>query len=83
MPSYPVLNLKTGEKQTLHMTMKDYTEWREQNPDWDKDWMEGVGGGGVECVGEWKTRLANNHSGWKHVLDKCAKMAPHNKSQLY
>ena len=36
------------------MSMKDYTKWREENPEYDKDWQEGVGGGGVECVGEWK-----------------------------
>ena len=83
MPSYPVINLKTKEKQTLFMTMQKYGEWREENPDWDKDWMEGVGGGGVECVGEWKTRLANNDSGWKAVLDKVGKACPKNASELY
>ena len=83
MPTYPVINLKTGEKQTLYMSMKEYTKWREENPDYDKDWNEGVGGGGVECVGEWKTRLANNQPGWKHVLDKAAKLAPQNRSELY
>ena len=24
--------------------MKEYETWRAENPDWDKDWMEGVGG---------------------------------------
>ena len=83
MPSYPVKNMKTGETKELHMSMIEYTKWREENQDWDKDWMAGVGGGGVECVGEWKTRLANKNPGWKHVLDKAAKLAPHNKSELY
>ena len=83
MPHYPVVNLKTGEKQELHMSMIEYTQWREENPLWDKNWQAGVGGGGVECVGEWKTRTANKHPGWKHVLDKAAKLAPHNKSELY
>ena len=44
MPTYPVINLKTGETQELHMSMSKYTEWRKDNPDWDKDWMEGCGG---------------------------------------
>ena len=83
MPTYPVKHLETGEQKTLSMSMTDYTQWREENPEWDKDWMEGVGGGGVECVGEWKSRLANKHPGWKHVLDKAGKLAPHNASQLY
>ena len=83
MPTYPVINLKTGEKKELHMTMKEYSEWRDDNPEWDKNWNEGVGGGGVECVGEWKTRLANRNPGWKQVLDNVGKMSPRTKSQLY
>ena len=38
MPTYPVINKETGEKKTLSMTMKAYSEWREENPGWDKDW---------------------------------------------
>ncbi len=36
MPTYPVINTKTGEKQELSMSMKKYDEWRKENPDWDK-----------------------------------------------
>ena len=38
MPSYPIKNLKTGETQELTMSMKEYDQWRKDNPDWDKDW---------------------------------------------
>ena len=24
--------------------MKDYDQWRKDNPDWDKDWNAGIGG---------------------------------------
>ena len=44
MPTYPLINKKTGEKQELSMTMKEYDQWRDENPDWDKDWSAGVGG---------------------------------------
>ena len=44
MPTYPVINKDTGEKQELSMTMKEYDQWRDENPDWDKDWSAGVGG---------------------------------------
>ena len=37
MPSYPVINKETGEKKELSMTMKDYEQWRKDNPEWDKD----------------------------------------------
>ncbi len=44
MPIYPVINKNTQEKQELNMSIKDYDQWRKDNPDWDKDWMAGVAG---------------------------------------
>ena len=44
MPTYNVKNLKTGEKKEFSMTMKEYCQWKEDNPDWDKDWQAGVAG---------------------------------------
>ena len=52
MPTYPVKNLKTEEKKELRMTMKEYDQWRKDNPDWDKDWQAGVAAAGE--VGEWR-----------------------------
>ncbi len=42
MPTYPVKHLETGEQKELSMSMVEYSEWRKENPDWDKDWMAGV-----------------------------------------
>ena len=42
MPTYPVKNLKTGEQKEIQMSMSEYDQWRKDNPDWDKDWMQGV-----------------------------------------
>ncbi len=42
MPLYPVKNLKTGETKDIHMSVSDYENWRMDNPDWDKDWSQGV-----------------------------------------
>ena len=44
MPTYPVINKTTQEKKEISMTMKEYDQWRKDNPDWDKDWTAGVGG---------------------------------------
>ena len=41
MPTYPVKNKETGEEKELSMTMKEYAQWKEDNPDWDKDWSKG------------------------------------------
>ena len=83
MPSYPVRNLVTGEEKELKMSMIEYSKWREENKDWDRDWNKGVGGGGPECVGDLKTKFANKNPGWKAVLDKVGQACPKNKSELY
>lgn len=62
MPTYAVINTKTGDKQELYMSMSDYTQWRKDNPDWDKDWMAGVGG---TIYGEPK-----QSDGFKEVMQK-------------
>ena len=40
MPVYPVINHKTGEKKDLNLTIANYQKWREENPDWDRDWTD-------------------------------------------
>ena len=66
MPTYPVINLKTKEKQELSMTMKEYDQWRKDNPDWDKDWQAGVAAAGE--VGEWRDKMATTHPGWADIM---------------
>ena len=68
MPTYPVKNLKTGETQTLSMTMSAYDQWRKDNPDWDKDWSQGCAGVGE--VGEWQEKLVKKKPGGNDVLHK-------------
>jgi len=34
MPTYPVKHKETGETQELYMTMKEYEQWKIDNPDW-------------------------------------------------
>ena len=71
MPTYPLKNLKTGETQELSMTMSAYVKWKEETPDWDKDWSKGCAGVGE--VGEWRDKLVNKNPGWGEVLKKAAK----------
>ncbi len=72
MPTYPLKNLKTGETQELTMSMLEYTNWRNDNPDWDKDWSKGVAA--VGDVGEVYDKLKKSHPGWNDVLGKVSKM---------
>ena len=66
MPTYPVKNLKTEEKKELSMTMKEYEQWRKDNPDWDKDWQAGCASAGE--VGEWRDKMATTHPGWTDIM---------------
>ena len=69
MPTYPVKNLKTEEKKELSMTMKDYDQWRKDNPDWDRDWSEGCASS--QEIFRWTGEAAS--SGWNEVLDRASK----------
>ena len=68
MPTYPVKNLKTGEQKELTMTCSEYMAWKEENPDWDKDWSQGIGG---VTYGQPKA-----DSGFKEVMSKVQKAHP-------
>lgn len=76
MPTYPVINVETGETKELVMSVNDYTQWRKDNPGWDKDWSQGCASVGE--VGEWKDKLIARNPGWNDVLAKAAK-APGSK----
>ena len=71
MPTYPVFNKETGEKKELKMTMTEYGEWRNENPEWDKDWSAGIAGVGE--VGEFQDKLAKSHHSWNDVLHQVSK----------
>ena len=71
MPTYPVVNKETGERKELSMTMVEYSNWRDENPSWDRDWSEGCAGLGE--VGEWKDKLITKNPSWNDVLYKASK----------
>ena len=76
MPTYPLKHKETGETKELIMSMKEYDQWRKDNPDWDKDWSQGCAGVGE--VGDWQQKLVNKNPGWNDVLRKASK-APGSK----
>jgi len=69
MPTYPVKNKETGEEKELSMSMKDYDQWKKDNPGWDKDWSKGCAGQSTEF--KWTGEA--NSSGWNEVLDRASK----------
>lgn len=68
LPLYPVVNKKTGETKDLKMSVEEYTQWRKDNEDWDKDWSQGCAAFGE--VGEWKDKLNKKNPSWNEVLKK-------------
>jgi len=66
MPTYPVKHKETGETKELHMTMKEYCAWKDENPDWDKDWSKGCAGVGE--VGDWQSKMSKTHPGWADIM---------------
>ena len=68
MPTYPVKHKETGETKTLSMTMKEYDQWKKDNPDWDKDWQAGVGG--------LTYGVPKQSDGFKEVMSKVQKAHP-------
>ena len=70
MPTYPIKNLKTGETKEIIMSMKEYDQWRKDNPDRDKDWSQGAAGT-VSGTGDAYSRT---DGGWNEVLSKVAQV---------
>ena len=70
---YSVKHLKTGEQKEMTMTIAQYEEWREENPDWDKDWMAGVASA-VSGVGDYQNKLPQ---GFKDRLNNVKKHHPY------
>lgn len=83
MATYPVQNKNTGEQKEVEMSVHDWDQWKEDNPDWFRFFTpENAPGCGLE-VGEWKDKLIKNKPGWKHVLDKVKQAPGSNIKNLY
>ena len=75
MATYPVVNTKTGEQKEVVMSIMEWDKWKEDNPDWTRDYSDPSTVTGVGEVGEWKDKLANKHPGWNEILKKSEKSA--------
>ena len=75
MATYPVVNTKTGEQKEVVMSIMEWDKWKEDNPDWTRDYSDPSTVPGVGEVGEWKDKLDNKHPGWNEILKKSEKSA--------
>ena len=70
MATYPVKNTETGETKEVVMSVHVWDKWKEDNPDWQRDFSDPSTCPGVGEVGEWKDKLRKSKPGWNDVLEK-------------
>ena len=75
MATYPVVNMSTGETKEVSMSVHDWDKWKEDNPDWSRDYSDPSTVPGVGEVGDWQDKLNKKHPSWKEVIKKSEKSA--------
>ena len=40
MATYPVINKETGEQKDVKLSVHEWTQWLEDNPEWQRDWSD-------------------------------------------
>jgi len=81
MATYPVINTKTGEQKNVVLSVHDWDQWKEDNPDWTRDWSDPDTCPASGEVGEWRDKMAKTHPGWKDIMkNKVIPKAPRNKT---
>ncbi len=73
MATYPVRNKETGETKEVIMSVHAWDKWKEDNPDWSRDFSDPSTCPGVGEVGEWKDKLVKSKPGWNEVLDRASR----------
>ena len=73
MATYPVVNTKTGEQKEVEMSIHDWDQWKNENPDWIRDWSDPSTCPSPGEVGEWRDKLIARNPGWNEVLEKASK----------
>ena len=81
MATYPVINTKTGEQKDVVLSVHEWDQWKEDNPDWTRDWSDPSTCPSSGEVGEWRDKLGKTHPGWKDIMkNKIIPKAPRNKT---
>jgi len=82
MATYPVVNTKTGEQKEVVMSVNDWDQWTEDNPDWSRDYSDPSTVPGVGEVGDWKQKLVNRKPGSNEVLERVQKYPGAQKQKI-
>ena len=81
MATYPVINKETGEQKDLVVSVHEWTQWCEDNPDWKRDWSDPSTCPSSGEVGEWRDKMSRTHPGFHDIMkNKIAPKAPRNRT---
>ena len=81
MATYPVINKITGEQKDVVLSVHEWTQWCEDNPDWQRDWSDPSTCPASGEVGDWRDKMAKTHPGWKDIMkNKVLPKAQRNKT---
>jgi hypothetical protein len=81
MATYPVINKETGEQKEERLSVHEWSQWKDDNPEWDRDWSDPSTCPASGEVGEWRDKMAKTHPGWKDIMkNKVIPKAPGNKT---
>jgi hypothetical protein len=64
------------------MSVHDWDQWREDNPEWERDWSDPSTFPNFGEVGEVYDKLMKSHPGWNDVLHKASKAPGSSKTTL-
>jgi len=78
MATYPVIHKETGEQKEVTLSVHEWEQWKQDNPDWQRDWSDPSTCPASGEVGDWKDKLRKSNPGWNDVLGK-AQSAPGSK----
>ncbi len=68
------MNKLTGEQKEVTMSVTEWDQWKEENPDWTRDWSDPSTCPSAGELGEVYDRLKKSHPGWNDVLHKASKV---------
>lgn len=81
MATYPVVNKQTGEQKEVVLSIHDWDQWKQDNPDWERDWSDPSTLPGSGEVGEWRDKMKKTHPGFHDIIrNKIGANAPRNRT---
>jgi hypothetical protein len=81
MATYPVKHKETGETKEVKMSVHEWDQWREDNPEWERYYTP-YNAPGFGEVGEWQSKLVAKNPGWNDVLGRAASMPGANVKKI-